>query len=122
MDDFVGWIRSSNNPRWHDEKILPGEYSDDTQLTPAVAWSIIAGDWETFFAEKELPFWLNYERGGGGTLLKAAKREHSFIKSLFILIEGDIMPRSNILMYTTEDGITKIEVTFDHDTVWLSID
>ena len=25
-------------------------------------------------------------------------------------------------MYTTEDGITKIEVTFDNDTVWLSID
>ena len=32
------------------------------------------------------------------------------------------MPQSNILMYTAEDGITKIEVTFDHDTVWLSID
>lgn len=32
------------------------------------------------------------------------------------------MPQSNILMYTTEDGVTKIEVTFDHDTVWLSID
>lgn len=32
------------------------------------------------------------------------------------------MPQSNILMYTTEDGATKIEVTFDHDTVWLSID
>lgn len=32
------------------------------------------------------------------------------------------MPQSNIIMYTTEDGITKIEVTFDHDTVWLSID
>ena len=31
------------------------------------------------------------------------------------------MPQSNILMYTTEDGVTKIEVTFDHDTVWLSI-
>ena len=87
-----------------------------------MARSIIAGDWETFFAEKELPFWLNYELGEGGTLLKAAKRENSFIKSLFILIEGDIMPHSNILMYTTEDGITKIEVTFDHDTVWLSID
>ena len=28
----------------------------------------------------------------------------------------------NIIMYTTEEGITKIEVTFDHDTVWLSID
>ena len=32
------------------------------------------------------------------------------------------MPQSNILMYTTEDGVTKIEATFDHDTVWLSID
>lgn len=32
------------------------------------------------------------------------------------------MTQSNIIMYTTEDGITKIEVTFDHDTVWLSID
>ena len=32
------------------------------------------------------------------------------------------MPQTNILMYTTEDGITKIEVTFEHDTVWLSID
>ena len=25
-------------------------------------------------------------------------------------------------MYTTSDGVTKIEVTFDNDTVWLSID
>lgn len=73
MDDFVGWTRSSNKPRWHDEKILPGAYSDDTQLTLAVARSIITGDWERFFAEKELPFWLNYERGGGGALLRAAK-------------------------------------------------
>ena len=32
------------------------------------------------------------------------------------------MPQSNMLMYTTEDGVTKIEVTFDHNTVWLSID
>lgn len=31
------------------------------------------------------------------------------------------MQKSNLLMYTTEDGITKIEVTFDNDTVWLSI-
>lgn len=31
------------------------------------------------------------------------------------------MQESSILMYTTEDGITKIEVTFDDDTVWLSI-
>lgn len=32
------------------------------------------------------------------------------------------MPNSNILMYTTEDGLTKIETTFENDTVWLSID
>ena len=30
--------------------------------------------------------------------------------------------KSNILIYTTEDGVTKVEVTFDNDTVWLSLD
>ena len=30
--------------------------------------------------------------------------------------------KSNIIIYTTEDGLTKIETTFDEDTVWLSID
>ena len=32
------------------------------------------------------------------------------------------MRKSNIIMYTTEDGLTKIETTFDNDTVWLSLD
>lgn len=32
------------------------------------------------------------------------------------------MNQSNIIMYTTEDGLTKIEATFDEDTVWLSLD
>ena len=32
------------------------------------------------------------------------------------------MPDSNIIMYTTEDGLTKIETTFENDTVLLSID
>lgn len=32
------------------------------------------------------------------------------------------MNNSNIMMYTTEDGLTKIEVTLDEDTVWLSLD
>lgn len=41
--------------------------------------------------------------------------------SIFSYLEGT-MAQSNIIMYTTEDGVTKIEVTFDHDTVWLSID
>ncbi|MCI8565011.1 MAG: cell filamentation protein Fic, partial [Lachnospiraceae bacterium] len=30
--------------------------------------------------------------------------------------------KSNIIIYRTEDGLTKIETTFDEDTVWLSID
>ena len=27
-----------------------------------------------------------------------------------------------MIIYTTEDGLTKVETTFDGDTVWLSID
>lgn len=34
---------------------------------------------------------------------------------------GELM-NSEIIMYQTEDGLTKIETTFDGDTVWLSID
>jgi len=29
---------------------------------------------------------------------------------------------SEMMIFTTEDGLTKIETTFDGDTVWLSID
>ena len=31
------------------------------------------------------------------------------------------MENSYMLIYTTEDGATKVDVTFDNDTVWLSI-
>ena len=34
----------------------------------------------------------------------------------------DMSQKSNMIIYTTEDGLTKIETTFDEDTVWLSID
>ena len=30
--------------------------------------------------------------------------------------------KSHMIIYKTEDGLTKIETTFDEDTVWLSID
>ena len=30
--------------------------------------------------------------------------------------------KTSLIMYTTEDGITQIQATFDNDTVWLSID
>ncbi len=35
---------------------------------------------------------------------------------------SDCIRNSSIIMYTTEDGLTKIETTFDEDTVWLSLD
>ncbi len=31
-------------------------------------------------------------------------------------------PNNDIIIYTTEDGITKVAATFDGDTVWLSLD
>ena len=31
-------------------------------------------------------------------------------------------PNTELVMYTTEDGATKVEATFDGDTVWLSQD
>lgn len=34
----------------------------------------------------------------------------------------DDSPKNSIIIYTTEDGLTKIDTTFDGDTVWLSID
>lgn len=36
--------------------------------------------------------------------------------------QGDMIRKSNIIIYTTEDGLAKIDTTFDGDTVWLSID
>lgn len=36
--------------------------------------------------------------------------------------QDNMNQKSNIIIYTTEDGLTKIETTFDEDTVWLSID
>ena len=36
--------------------------------------------------------------------------------------EANWMQESNLLMYTTEDGLTKIEATFVNDTVWLSVE
>lgn len=72
-DNFIEWSRRCSKPCWHTEKILPGEYSDDTQLTLSVARSIISGNWEDQFIKKELPFWLTYERGGGRALLQSAR-------------------------------------------------
>ena len=36
--------------------------------------------------------------------------------------KNEMNQKSNIIIYTTEDGLAKIETTFDEDTVWLSMD
>lgn len=58
----------------HTEIIRAGEYSDDTQLTLAVARSrLTAGtSWWAHFTRNELPLWTLYERGGGGATKRAA--------------------------------------------------
>ena len=40
------------------------------------------------------------------------KRENEFMNK----------EKPDMILYTTEDGLTKVETTFDGDTVWLSID
>ena len=58
----------------HEEVIGAGEYSDDTQLIAAVSRSLLAGsDWWSRWTRSELPFWLLYERGGGGATKRAAQ-------------------------------------------------
>lgn len=36
--------------------------------------------------------------------------------------KNENIQKSNMIIYTTEDGLAKIETTFDEDTDWLSID
>ena len=73
-DHFNTWTRRAGGRYWsHNETIYAGEYSDDTQLILAVSRSLISGDWIKFLEEKELPFWLSYERGGGRALKAAAQ-------------------------------------------------
>jgi ADP-ribosylglycohydrolase len=72
---FRDWQRRSGGrflPRT--EIIRAGEYSDDTQLTLAVARSrLVAGaSWWTHFTRNELPLWTLYQRGGGGATRRAA--------------------------------------------------
>ncbi len=74
--EFEKWIRRSGG-RYQpfEETILPGEYSDDTQLTLAVARSRTnhGSAWWKAFTRVELPLWTLYERGGGGATKRAAR-------------------------------------------------
>ena len=73
--EFEEWTRRSGG-RFHpyEEVIHSGDYSDDTQLTLAVARSRTnhGSAWWKAFTRIELPLWTLYERGGGGATKRAA--------------------------------------------------
>ena len=74
--EFQTWTRRSGGRyRPYEELIRAGEYSDDTQLTLAVARSRTnhGADWWKAFMRVELPRWTIYERGGGGATKRAAQ-------------------------------------------------
>ncbi|MCY4122614.1 MAG: ADP-ribosylglycohydrolase family protein [Acidobacteria bacterium] len=74
--EFRSWARRSGGRyRPYEETIGAGEYSDDTQLTLAVARSRANhdADWWKAFMRVELPRWTIYERGGGGATKRAAQ-------------------------------------------------
>ncbi len=65
--EFQTWARRTGGRyRPYEEIIAAGEYSDDTQLTLAVARSRTnhGADWWKAFMRVELPCWTIYERGG----------------------------------------------------------
>lgn len=73
--DFEEWTRRGGGRFYpYEEVIHSGEYSDDTQLTLAVARSRIhhGQAWWKAFTRIELPLWILYERGGGGASKRAA--------------------------------------------------
>lgn len=74
ISEFKEWNKKSGGRYWnHNETILPGEYSDDTQLTLAITRSLLSGQkWDEYFTKYELPYWKHYERGGGSAILRAA--------------------------------------------------
>ncbi|MEG3899388.1 MULTISPECIES: ADP-ribosylglycohydrolase family protein [unclassified Microcoleus] len=76
VNEFQQWVRKSGGQYYpHEEVILAGEYSDDTQLILCTARSLLHGDqWWHHFTKRELPTWTRYERGGGGATKRAAQK------------------------------------------------
>lgn len=76
ITDFVAWSKRVGG-RFHGytDEIPPGEYSDDTQLALCTARCITdQGHFDAVrFAELEFPSWLDYARGAGRTVKKAAQ-------------------------------------------------
>ncbi len=73
---FQQWLHKAGGQYYpHEEVILAGEYTDDTQLLLCTARSLLYGkDWWKHFTQRELPTWNCYERGGGGATKRATKQ------------------------------------------------
>jgi ADP-ribosylglycohydrolase/catechol 2,3-dioxygenase-like lactoylglutathione lyase family enzyme len=73
--ELVSWRRREGG-RYasHETTLDAGAYSDDTQLALALCRCLLAGEgWWRRWTSIELPFWLLYERGGGGATKRAAR-------------------------------------------------
>ena len=73
--EFSPWLRRDGGRfAAHEVPIGAGEYSDDTQLILALAHALRAKDeWWERWTSVELPFWLQYERGGGAATKRSAR-------------------------------------------------
>src|SRR5437773_559230 len=76
VDEYRSWEKITGGRfNAYTDYISKGEYSDDTQLGLAVARSLLPGgsiDIE-HFSKRELPLWLDYARGAGGTVTRGAR-------------------------------------------------
>jgi ADP-ribosylglycohydrolase/catechol 2,3-dioxygenase-like lactoylglutathione lyase family enzyme len=72
---FEAWRRRSGGRFMpHEEVIVAGEYSDDTQLLLCTARSLLHGhEWLRHFSCMELPAWSLYRRGGGAATNRAVE-------------------------------------------------
>lgn len=73
--DFRRWTRRDGGRFFPYEIVIePGEYSDDTQMTLAVARCrrIEGSGWWHALTRTEIPLWTLYERGGGSATRQAA--------------------------------------------------
>jgi ADP-ribosylglycohydrolase/catechol 2,3-dioxygenase-like lactoylglutathione lyase family enzyme len=71
---FHEWRRREGGGYAPREEVIPtGSYSDDTQLMLAVARSVRRSDWWTHLTRTELPWWTQYQLGGGGATRRATQ-------------------------------------------------
>lgn len=76
VTEYRGWQKTTGGRfNAHIDYINKGEYSDDTQLTLAIARSLRSDGTlhAEHFAQEELPLWLGYARGAGSSVTAAAR-------------------------------------------------